>query len=124
MTENHNEIENREDLLRNLHEKCRNYRYHHVIMTTHDGRSFDGIIESVDRDHMKVLVGEDIMEREHDEMDDRQFYGFPRRRGFRRYRRRIFPLASLAAVALLPYFLSYPYYPYPYYPYPPFYPYY
>ncbi|WP_299094888.1 hypothetical protein [uncultured Metabacillus sp.] len=110
---------------RNLHDKCKRYMYHHVMMTMNDGSTFDGIIEDVNENGMTVLVGEDATERE-DLEEDRQFYGYgydynygrPRRR-FRRFRRRFFPIAALAALALLPY--VYPY-PYPYYP--PYYPYY
>lgn len=122
--EYHNEL----DYSRNLHDKCHKYMYHHVTLTMADGSSFDGIIEDVDRDQITVLVGEDVMERESDEFDARQYYGYgygrPRRR-FRRFRRQIFPLAALTALALLPYVYPDPYpYPYPYPYYPPYYPYY
>ncbi|MGJ9386184.1 small nuclear ribonucleoprotein [Salipaludibacillus sp. CF4.18] len=107
--------------LRDLHDECKNHMYYHVTLTMTDGSTFDGIIENVDMDNITVLAGEDVMERESegDESDTRQYYGpfgRPRRR-FRRFRRRGFPLASLAALALLPYIAPppYPYYPYPYY---------
>ncbi|OLO38077.1 hypothetical protein BTR23_11820 [Alkalihalophilus pseudofirmus] len=108
-----------------LHDECQRLMYYHVTLTMNDGSTFDGIIDNVGNDQVSVLVGEDVMERdEESESYDRQFapygYGFPGRR-FRRFRRRQFPLASLAALALLPYIVpppvySYPY-PYPYYPY-------
>jgi small nuclear ribonucleoprotein (snRNP)-like protein len=117
------------DYTRNLHGKCKRYMYHHVVLTTQDGSSFDGIIEGVDDNGVSVLVGEDVMEQERDDLEDQRFYGYggygdyggygrPRRR-FRRFRRQFFPIAALAALSLLPY--AYPY-PYPYYP--PYYPYY
>lgn len=108
----------------NLHDDCKRNLYHHVTLTMTDGSIFDGIIENVDTDRITVLVGEDVMERESEsenekEADQRQYYGFGRpRRRFRRFRRRGFPLASLAALALLPYVIPLPYpSPYPYYPY-------
>ncbi|MFG6115670.1 small nuclear ribonucleoprotein [Halobacillus sp. MO56] len=108
---------------RNMHEQCKRHMEYHVIISMKDGSSFDGVIVDVGSDNVSVLVGEDVMERENEE-EARQFYGGfgrPRRR-FRRFRRRNFPIASLAALALLPYIAPYPY-PYPYYPYSP-YPYY
>ncbi|MGP4060426.1 hypothetical protein [Halobacillus sp. H74] len=112
---------------RNLHDKCKKYMNYHVTLTMTDGSSFDGIIDDVGRDRFDVLVGEDAREPEiENEGDTRQFYGGygQARRRFRRFRRRNFPLASLAALALLPYVspypypYQYPYYPQPYYPYP------
>ncbi|MCP3027741.1 hypothetical protein [Halobacillus sp. A5] len=111
---------------RNLQDQCKKYKYYHVTLAMKDGRTLDGIIEEVDADRVRVLVGEDVMEQEgEEEGDSRQFYdgyGRPRRR-FRRFRRRAFPFASLAGLALLPYaapypYPYYPYYPQPYYPYP------
>lgn len=103
--------------LKKLHDECKNLMYYHVSLTMTDGTTFDGIIENVDDDKIVVLVGEDIIEQDSTYSDSRQFGG-PRR--FRRFNRRIFPLAGLAALALLayPYYAPYynPYY-YPYYPY-------
>jgi hypothetical protein len=102
---------------RSMHDQCNQYMSYHVVITMNDGSTVDGIIENVGADGVNVLVGEDVMER--GEQDERYYggYGFPRRR-FRRFRRQFFPLASLAALALLPYVLPAPYpypYPYPYY---------
>ncbi|WNF35663.1 hypothetical protein RJD24_14535 [Bacillaceae bacterium IKA-2] len=106
-----------------LYDDCKRNLYHHVNLTMTDGSFFDGIIENVDPDRITVLVGEDVMERESEnesESDQRQYYGYghrPRRR-FRRFRRRTFPLATLGALALLPYIDPYLYqypYQYPYY---------
>jgi len=74
-----------------------------------DGSQFDGIIEDADMDGFNALVGEDIMEPEYDE--ERQYYGHMRpRRRFRRFRRRRFPLSTLAALSLLEYPHHHPYY--------------
>ncbi|WP_431803316.1 small nuclear ribonucleoprotein [Halobacillus andaensis] len=122
MNEDYNQYED----ARNLHDQCKKYRYYHVTLSMKDGSSLDGIIEDVGMDRVTVLAGEDVMEQESEnEGYNRQFYdgyGRPRRR-FRRFRRRDFPFASLAALALLPYITPYPYpyypyYPQPYYPYP------
>ena len=109
--------------LRSLHDECKRCLYYHTTLTMKDGNTFDGIIENVDDDKISILVGEDVMEQEDENQYDqqRQYYshGRPRRR-FRRFRRRNFPLATLAALSLLPY----PYIaqtPYPYYPYYPYY---
>lgn len=101
-----------------LHDDCQRKLYHHVTLTMTDGSVFDGIIENVDMNRITVLVGEDVMDPESEiETDQRQYYGPGRpRRSFRRFRRQFFPLASLAALALLPYVVPQPYpYPYPYY---------
>ncbi|WP_087971609.1 hypothetical protein [Oceanobacillus rekensis] len=114
---------------RYLYDECKRLMNYHVTLSMADGTTMEGIIQNVDRDNIDVLVGEEVMERgseDENENDTRQFYagGYGRpRRGFRRFRRRRFPLASLAALALLPYIAPtpYPYYPYPYpyaYPYP------
>jgi hypothetical protein len=103
---------------RHIHEKCKKYLYHHVLLTMNDGKTYDGIIEEVEGDRLTVLVGEDATD---DEAEERQFYGGywgPGR--FRLFRRRFFPLAALTSLALLPYAYPYPYYP-PYYPYYPYY---
>lgn len=107
--------------LENLHEKCKRCMYYHTTLTMTDGSTLDGIIENVDPDRIIVLVGEDVMEQEDENQPEgqRQYhsYGPPRRR-FRRFRRRAFPLTSLAALSLLPYpYIYQPPYPYPYYPY-------
>lgn len=96
---------------RDVKRECERHLYHHVILTTQDGRTFDGIIEAVDDDQLTVLVGEDVIDWDR---DDRQFYGygFPRPRPrFRRFRRQVLPLALLATLALLPYAVGlYPYF--------------
>lgn len=104
-----------------LHDDCRKYVLYHCNFTMTDGSTFDGIVESVSPDQVTVLIGEDVMEENY--RDDERLYGYgvPRRR-YRRFRRQAFPIASLAALALLPYVIGQPYpyepyYPYPYYPY-------
>nr|WP_265588882.1 hypothetical protein [Terrisporobacter petrolearius] len=91
----------------NLHDECRRLMNYHALFTMRDGSVFDGIIESVDSNGVTVLVGEDVMEEELENpcSQQRQF-GRPRR--FRRFRRRVFPFATLLALSLLPY----PYYPF------------
>ena len=96
-----------------MHDKCNQYMNFHVMFSMKDGSEWDGIIENVSRDQVSVLVGEDVSDQENEHLGDRQYYGPPRRR-YRRFRRRTFPLASLAALALLPYFAPSPYYGYPY----------
>jgi hypothetical protein len=122
MTFENFETDNEFDYSRNLHEKCKKYLYHHVLLTMNDGKTYDGIIEDVDGERLTVLVGEDAID---DDVGDRQFYGGYGGPGrFRFFRRQFFPIAALTALALLPYAFPYPYpYPYPYYPYP-YYPYY
>lgn len=104
--------------VQSLHDKCKRYMNYHTILTMKDGSTLDGIIESVDTDHIVVLVGEDVMEQEDENQYDqqRQFHGFGRpRRRFRRFRRRRFPFNILAALSLLPHFDP-PYHYYHYHP--------
>lgn len=110
--------------LQDVHDKCRRCMYYHVNLTMKDGSTLDGIIENVDPDRIIILVGEDIMDSGDDEKfgNQRQYYnhgyGYGPRRRYRRFRRQAFPLASLAALSLLPYPYIAP--PYPYYPYYPY----
>ena len=103
--------------LQELQDECNKHMYYHITITMTDGDTFDGIIENVDKDRITVLVGEDAPEPGYENQLDqkRQYYhhGGPRRR-FRRFRRKFFPLSSLATIALLPYIAPppYPYYPY------------
>ena len=104
---------------RNLHDQCVKLKFYHVTLTMNDGSSFDGIIEDVDSSNITVLVGEDVLDRVNETVEDQRYYGGygygrPRRR-FRRFRRRTFPIATLAALALLPYIAPTPYYAYSYY---------
>ena len=87
--------------LQNLHDKCKRCISFHVIFTMTDGSVFDGIIEDVDNNRVTALIGEDVMEQE-DDSSENQRQGRPRKR-HRRFRRRHFPLGSLAALSLLPY---------------------
>lgn len=114
-----------------LHEKCKKHMYYHVILTMKDGSTLDGIIGDVDADHITMLVGEDVVERENQmhqgcNRDYSYNYIYPMNR-YRIFRPQTFPLASLAALSLLPYPYIAPPYPYPYqypYPYPYSYPFY
>lgn len=103
-----------------LHDKCRRCLYYHANLTMKDGSTVDGLIENVDPDRIIVLVGEDVIDRgdDNDEYSQqRQYhpaYGRPHRypMRYRRFRRQAFPLASLAALSLLPYPYITPPYPY------------
>lgn len=109
-------IDYREDI-RNLQSKCKKYLYYNVTLIMSDGSIFDGMIENVDKDRIIMLVCEDVMELDDDEYnynESRQHgnVGFnrrPPRRRFRRFRRRFFPFADIAALQLLPFIPSYPY---------------
>lgn len=83
-----------------LHDMCKRYMNYYTLFTMKDGSTFDGIIEQVDADYVIVLVGEDVIDHGcGDEADEQRQFGRPRR--FRRFRRRIFPLSSLATLLLL-----------------------
>ena len=96
-----------------IYEQCQRCISYHTIIQMKDGSSFDGIV-------VFVLVGEDVMT---DEMANemarqpRQPFG-PMRNRYRRFRRRPFPINTIAALALLRYPFIVP--PYPYYPYYPY----
>jgi hypothetical protein len=109
--------------LGDMHDQCQKHMYYHVTLVMTDGSTHDGIIENVDDNNITMLVGENVMEKEAENEPNQQrqyggyghFYNRPR---FMRYRRRVFPFANLAELALLPY-IAPPIYPYPYpYPYP------
>ncbi|MDF2612425.1 MAG: hypothetical protein K0S71_211 [Clostridia bacterium] len=110
-----------------LFDTCRKMMSYHTVLRMKDGTEIDGIIISVEPDHVNLLVGEDVMYREDENgngnNEQRQYsnlysnqYGnqYGNRRRVRRFRRRQIPLAELLLLSLLPY----PYYspPYPYYP--------
>lgn len=102
----------------NLYNECKKMMYYHAVLRMQDGTEMDGIIESVEPDHINVFVGEDVIYREDGNRNNGQRQYGNRRRA-RRFRRRRIPLVELLALSLLPY----PYYvpPYPYYPsYPPY----
>lgn len=83
-----------------LHDMCKRYMNYHTFFTMKDGSTFDGIIESVDKDYVIVLVGEDVIDQGcGNEFDEQRQFGHPRR--FRRFRRRVFPLSALATLLLL-----------------------
>ncbi|RZT24048.1 MULTISPECIES: hypothetical protein [Fictibacillus] len=141
-----------EDQIRaqNMHQTCQHHMFYHVIVKTNDGQQTEGIITDLDKKNVYMLVPQDMMPADEQEspqsgpgqgtgqqaagpqqtmqqqgtqqQNQRQWYGRPR---YRRFYRQIFPLATLAALSLYPYYPPYPYppYPYPYYPYPYSYPY-
>ncbi|MGG7150290.1 hypothetical protein ACQPUR_06500 [Clostridium neonatale] len=100
----------------NLKSKCKKYLYYNVTLIMSDGSIFDGMIENIDQDRIVMLVGEDVIDLDDDESNydgNRQhenvgFHRRPRRR-FRRFRRRFFPFANVAALELLPFFPPHPY---------------
>ncbi|WP_254434217.1 hypothetical protein [Halobacillus sp. Marseille-Q1614] len=102
------------------HEDVNKHKFYHVMVSMEDGSSFDGIITDVNDDDVTVLMGEEVMVDENGNEtngESRQFYpyGYGGWRA-RRFRRAVFPLAALTALALYPY--AAPFYPYyPYYPY-------
>lgn len=110
--------------LQELHDKCSKCMMYHVKLTLTDGSTFDGIIENVDQDRIIVLVGEDVMDQGNQNQPNmqRQYYhynyGYPGMR-YRRFRRQAYPLATLAALSLLPYPNFVP--PYPYFAFNPYY---
>ncbi|EKQ54445.1 MULTISPECIES: hypothetical protein [unclassified Clostridium] len=112
--------------LQNIHEKCKRCMYYHTKLTLTDGRTFDGIIENVDPDRIIILVGEDVLARENESHSEqyRVYPGYyhpgPGPIRYRRFVRQAFPLASLAALSLLPYPYIAPPVPYPIYPYFPY----
>jgi hypothetical protein len=131
MSNNQNE---KEEQIRadNMHQTCKHHMYYHVIVKTNDGQQTEGIITDLDKKNVYMLVPQDMMtadeqespqmvqqqssQQQQTQQGQRQPYGRPR---YRRFYRQIFPLATLAALSLYPYYRPYPYppYPYPYYPY-------
>ena len=112
---------------RSLYEECKKCQSYHAIIVMKDGSMCDGIIEEVNDDSVTILVGENVIEKECAEEANRQGpFGHGQPGGFRRFRRRNFPMRNIDRVGPLryPYIIppypiyQYPYpYPYPYYPY-------
>jgi hypothetical protein len=117
---------------RGMHDKCKKCMNYHVKLTMTDGKTLDGIIESVDSDRIIILVGEDVMDDngggdpqyyqyqqndpEYYQYQERQYYNYRPPMRYRRFSRQAFPLAGLAALSLLPYpYVAPPYVYYPYY---------
>lgn len=96
---------------RNMYDKCKDLMFYHVVLVMEDGKKYDGIIEDLNDCEITVLVGENIMPEECQNSYSRQ----PNPMMYRRFRRRVFPLAGLVGLSLLayPYFAGY---------YPPFFP--
>ena len=94
-----------------IKEQCKCYLYYHVILTLEDGSNVDGIIEEINGDNIKILIGEDMIENTD---------GMNRGPGSNRYRRfgpRNYPVNRINNIGLVPYPLIIPpFYPYPIYP--------
>ena len=104
---------------KSVEDKCKCYLFYHVVLNLDDGSNIDGIIESIDGDEIKLLIGEDMMENNMD-MSRRPYQG-PNR--YRRFRPRNYPIRRINNVGLLPYPpvpIGPPIFPYPY-PYYPIY---
>ncbi len=123
--------------VQSLYDVCKRMMYYHTVLRMRDGTEVDGIVIGAERDHVDVLMGEDVIYREDEDLQGRNpedgsrynrqrpygtLYGRPRR--VRRFRRRRIPLAELLVLSLLPYpynITPYPYISplptYPYYPY-------
>ena len=110
------EINNNHRALKDLYDDCKKHMYYHVTLIMTDGSAHDGILENVDGNNISMLIGENAMEMENENQSNQQrqvgWHG-PYGPRYMRYRRRVFPLANLAQLALLPYVVP-PVYPYPY----------
>jgi hypothetical protein len=122
-----------------MHQMCKQHMYYHVTIKTRDGQEIEGIITDLDKKNVYMMVPQNMMPAEEEQeslqstqqspnpqqqsqqvqqrsqQNQRQWYGNPY---YRRYYRQIFPLASLVALSLYPYYHPYPYPYYPPYPYP------
>ncbi|WP_068774372.1 hypothetical protein [Paenibacillus sp. FJAT-26967] len=92
---------------------CQQHKYRYVLVQLNDGTMQDGFVEDVDDNYVYLAVPYDG--RENGSEDSRAYgygwgypgfsyypypYPYPRRRFFRR----AFPLAALAALTLLPFY--------------------
>ncbi|MFW2488076.1 hypothetical protein ACN077_05790 [Clostridium chromiireducens] len=102
-----------------LYDKCRRLLYYHVIFIPKDYSTFDGIIKSVDKNRIIVLVGKDIFETKNKNHSNHQRqYDYDEDTNlivrYRRFEPRDIPLTDLSGLYLLPYpniFPQVPYYP-------------
>jgi hypothetical protein len=106
---------------------CREHMHRYVLVQTHDGQQFDGIVENVDDDNLYLAVPNWGTQTSDSRLTPFGFgypgygygYGYPYGYGYgfpgygfgfgypfygRRFRRFGFPLASLAALSLLPFY--------------------
>ncbi|MFW2488053.1 hypothetical protein ACN077_05675 [Clostridium chromiireducens] len=102
----------------NLYNKCKRLLYYHIIFTTKDSGTFDGIIKNVEENRIIVLVGKDIIktvsrntsyqQRQYDE-----YINLTQR--YIRFEPKEVPLDALTGLYLLPYpniAPELPYYPF------------
>lgn len=82
-----------------IKEQCKCYLFYHVILTLDDGSNVDGIIEEINGDEVKILIGEDMME---NTMNMSRQPGTGSNR-YRRFRPRNYPVNRIGNVGLLPY---------------------
>jgi hypothetical protein len=89
---------------------CKEHKHQYVRIHMKNGKSYDGFIDRVDSDYVGLAMPYEMEE------GGESFSLVRRRFGFRR---RLFPLAGLAALSLIPFIGGgYPYYPpFGYFPY-------
>lgn len=129
MEERNGQIQEQERNVEHMHSLCKQHMYCHVTLTMQDGTKTHGIIYQVDHQNVYMFIPQDYAghsgqypSREEGSNDERIWgrpwgwggWGWGRPWFYRRFFPGFFPLASIAALSLFPYY-GYPFYPYPYY---------
>ncbi|QNK55519.1 hypothetical protein [Paenibacillus sp. PAMC21692] len=89
---------------------CQAHMYRYVMVQTNDGCCVDGFVEHVDDEHVYLAVPHCLGDWERAFLPYGGYGGFGGGFGYpfyppRRFYRRAFPLGSLLAISLLPFFL-------------------
>ena len=98
--------------IRNMQDKCKKYKYCHVVFQTSERALLEGILLDNNLSSADLLVPEDLAAPESRYFEVRQSGGETFRPRYRVYKKVTVPLSSVAAIYLYPYY--YPSYPYIY----------
>ncbi|MES9684876.1 hypothetical protein ABWK22_18650 [Gottfriedia acidiceleris] len=98
--------------IRNMQDKCKKYKYCHVVFQTSERALLEGILLDNNLSSADLLVLEDLATPESRYFEVRQNGGETFRPRYRIYKKVTVPLSSVVAIYLYPYY--YPSYPYIY----------
>ncbi|KQL38784.1 hypothetical protein AN960_12450 [Bacillus sp. FJAT-25509] len=98
--------------VRNMQNKCKKYKYCHVVFQTNERALLEGILLDSDTNSASLLVPEDLAAPESRYFEVRQSGRETFSPRYRIYKKITVPLTSVSAIYLYPYY--YPSYPYIY----------
>ncbi|MGG0178507.1 hypothetical protein [Gottfriedia acidiceleris] len=98
--------------IRNIQDKCKKYKYCHVVFQTSERALLEGILLDNDSNSANLLVLEDLAAPESRFFEVSQSGGETFSPRYRMYKKVTVPLSSVVSIYLFPYY--YPSYPYIY----------